>query len=123
MAEPSVKCERCKITVATSKLGMRDRCCDHRCPLNSTEDNVRHEADWRRSVGQLMMLDGERAAIPPATKRQVLAPVEKRSPPPKAETVKIQPVASTEVDNRGHGARVAADLAARKAARTSQELT
>lgn len=114
MAETSVKCERCRVTVATSKLGMRDRCCDHRCPLNSTEDNARHEADWRRSTGQLAT---PAAPMPPATKPQVSAPVEKRSPPPKTEPVKIQPALSAEVDTRGHGARVAADLAARKAAR------
>lgn len=57
MAEPTVKCGRCGVTVPTSKLNPPPpyvRCLDHRCPLHSAEVNAKLAADWARSIGRPM---------------------------------------------------------------------
>ncbi len=116
MAEPSIKCELCKVTVAVSKLAMSNRCCDHHCPLNSAETNAAHKADWQRSIGGLVAAEREKSPEP----AKVPSVVSERLPPRREAATPPLNAPLGAVDNSGHGARVLADLAARKDARESE---
>lgn len=123
MSEATVRCDRCHLTILVAKLNPPppyERCLDHRCPLHTAEKNSALAAALDKIQLETRPVRGEPIQKPPIV---APTPVElERRPPPPSRPIAAPIITTPRKSEAGYGARVAADLAARKAARENGRL-